>query len=162
MRAASRLAPGEWLLVLEDDAVLTPNWADELQRAIAEIPPGGGLLCCGDDTPDRFYEEIGEDVRDQFAAVREDAPHSEHCVRAGPRLNTHAYAIDAGTARRILDSIGEIETAVDVQMHFDRVRYDRYALVRGIARQDKRFGSSVQASPCALLLFAATLWATLT
>jgi len=123
-------------LILEDDVVLKDNWEVLLQRALAQLN-GNGLLFCNLDSPRTFFNTMGPDVDGQFSNF-EDRPFSADCVRAAPRLNMHAYAIFPQTARRLLSHLRKIETAIDVQLHFDRTKIDRYALRCGFARQAKK------------------------
>ena len=136
--------PGHWGLILEDDVHLAPNWEYNLRVAIRQIT-FADVLFCGSDGPAKFFRVMGPEVEEHFANRNErDRSFSDDLVVAAPRLNMHAYALSPQGAKNIKKRIGNIEAAIDMQLHFDRLSLKKYALKHGIAEQDKSFGSSVQ------------------
>jgi len=135
---------GSWGLVFEDDVVIDGGWEDVLENGIREID--SGLLFCGKDAAlPAFYYYNWHDVSDQFTSRRHDEHFSPHCVIAAPRMNMHAYCLDSRSAKILLSELSQIETAVDVQIHFEKVSISRYALKHGFAAQNKsRFTTQVQ------------------
>jgi len=141
--AISQHPPNVWGLILEDDVILDNDWDTRLLKAMKQIPQAD-ILSCGMDTSAKFFEAIGSDVSSKITNSI-DKVFSSDLVESAPRLATHAIAYTPHGARNIIKQLGDIETAIDVQLYYDRVKLSRYALRKGFASQNNaKYNSTIQ------------------
>jgi GR25 family glycosyltransferase involved in LPS biosynthesis len=135
-------------LIFEDDAILAPKCAPELERAWAEVPDDWDVLylgCFGACFPDpKHYDFMQRAMSAWGKNVRPPVQISERVFVLEYPLGFHAYAVSNKGAKKLLAVMTEIDTHVDVtlaeRMHPAGFRV--YAVSPNLAHQDLSTSSS--------------------
>ena len=137
----------EAALVLEDDAVLCPNFQGRLAEAMAVVPADFDILVLGCLFLCNVKREYPWmlDVMGAFVSRRDDpwtATNGSTTVYVPERFaGTHAYVISAKGAAKLLHLLDKISFHVDVEMNHPSVRL--YAASPDLATQRDMLTSSI-------------------
>lgn len=93
-------ASGGWMIVLEDDVLLEPDFDEEVEAALAELPADAGMLYFGNVVGDAISSALSN-FSDRLWAM------------SGEHWGTYAYALSADAARVLLDHVFPADVQVD-------------------------------------------------
>jgi GR25 family glycosyltransferase involved in LPS biosynthesis len=132
-------------LVMEDDAVLAPNFVDGVKRALADVPRDWDVLVLG-------CFQFCDAKRRYGWMTRMQRPLWTHGFRDDPRVwgsvfvpehfaGAHCYLVSAKGARALLRAIPQINDHIDMHMNHPDLRV--YAVTPDLARQRDMACSSI-------------------
>ena len=121
-RKVAEGAEGRWALVCEDDVRFHPGFLDLFEVYWREVPPDAEIVYFG------FQYPWSCDPLDESVLSSVSTPVGRHVLRVTRPVNgTHAYAVTARSARRLLDERVPLQSAVD---KFPPDRFNVYAFRR--------------------------------
>ena len=118
----------KYCLILEDDVMFDDDVVRKLNVCLSEVPDFD-IFYCFDKKRNHFYNIIGEDVKSYFPERWDDdlplnlsESYSEHCMKTGHLICTHAMILSRKAAQQLLSNMNEIIAPIDIQIHFNNVK----------------------------------------
>ena len=135
----------ERVLVLEDDAVLVPDFKDRLSRALTDVPPDFDVLICGCMflcRKDRKYSAMHALVKPFVPSPLRDDKRTWGSVFVPEFFGgTHCYVVSNQGCRNLFSVIPRVSNHIDMTMNHPKLKL--YAVNPDLAHQRDMSTSSI-------------------